>query len=325
MTRVFGVETSCDETGIAVVEDGVRVVVNDIATQIPLHAKFGGVVPEIASRQHTEIIFQMADRALGHAGGAIDAVAVTRGPGLMGSLLVGVNFAKAFAYARGLPIVPVHHLEGHIFSPFLDEGPPEFPALALIVSGGHTMLVMCSAAHDYEVLGSTRDDAVGESFDKVARLLDLPYPGGPSIQRLAEQGDPEAIRFPRAFEKSDALEFSYSGLKTAVLYALRDDPGLSPPDVAASFQAAAIDILLIKTKMALARTRAPRLIVAGGVAANTLLRGRLMAEIDVPTLIPPLCYCTDNGAMIASAGYWRLQHGFTGNLQMTPNSSLILV
>ena len=325
MTRVFGVETSCDETGLAIVEDGFRVVVNDIATQIPLHAEFGGVVPEIASRQHTEIIFQMADHALGRAGGDVDAIAVTQGPGLMGSLLVGVNFAKAFAYARGLPIVPVHHLEGHIFSPFLEEGPPEFPALALIVSGGHTMLVMCFAAHDYEVLGSTRDDAVGESFDKVARLLDLPYPGGPSIQQLAEQGDPEAIRFPRAFEKSDALEFSYSGLKTAVLYALRDDPGLSPPDVAASFQAAAIDILLIKTKMALARTRAPRLIVAGGVAANTLLRGRLMAEIDVPTLIPPLCYCTDNGAMIASAGYWRLQHGFTGNLQMTPNSSLILV
>ncbi len=325
MTRVFGVETSCDETGLAVVEDGVRVVVNDIATQIPLHAEFGGVVPEIASRQHTEIIFQMAGRALSQIEDTVDAVAVTQGPGLMGSLLVGVNFAKAFAYARGLPIVAVNHLEGHIFSAFLDEGAPEFPALALIVSGGHTMLVMCSAPHDYKVLGTTRDDAVGESFDKVARLLDLPYPGGPSIQRLAEQGDPDAIRFPRAFEKSDTLEFSYSGLKTAVLYALRDRPDTPRADIAASFQAAAIDALLMKTKLALTRTRAPRLIVAGGVAANALLRERLTAEIDTPTLIPKLCYCTDNAAMIAAAGYWRLKHGFTGNLQMTPNSGLMLV
>ncbi len=325
MTRVFGVETSCDETGLAIVEDGLRVVVNDIATQIPLHAEFGGVVPEIASRQHTEIIYQMADRALGKIEGTVDAVAVTQGPGLMGSLLVGVNFAKAFAYARGLPIVAVNHLEGHIFSAFLDEGAPEFPALALIVSGGHTMLVMCSAPHDYEVLGTTRDDAVGESFDKVARLLDLPYPGGPSIQRLAKEGDPEAIRFPRPLEKSDTLEFSYSGLKTAVLYELRDRPDTPRADIAASFQAAAIDVLLMKTKLALERTRAPRLIVAGGVAANGLLRERLTAEIDVPTLIPQLCYCTDNAAMIAAAGYWRLERGFTGNLRMTPNSGLMLV
>ena len=325
MKTVFAIETSCDETGLAVVEDGTRMLVNDVASQIPLHAEFGGVVPEIASRQHTEIISQMADRALQQAGTAIDAVAVTHGPGLMGSLLVGVNFAKAFAYAKDLPIVPVNHIEGHIFSPFLCGAPPEFPALALIVSGGHTMLIMCRAPHDYELLGTTRDDAVGESFDKVARLLDLPYPGGPSIQRAAEKGDPQGFRFPRAFEKSDKLEFSYSGLKTAVLYELRDRPDTPRADIAASFQAAAIDVLLMKTKLALERTRAPRLIVAGGVAANGLLRERLTAEIDVPTLIPQLCYCTDNAAMIAAAGYWRLERGFTGNLRMTPNSGLMLV
>ncbi|MDK1020874.1 MAG: tRNA (adenosine(37)-N6)-threonylcarbamoyltransferase complex transferase subunit TsaD [Candidatus Hydrogenedentes bacterium] len=325
MKTVFAIETSCDETGLAVVEDGTRMLVNDVASQIPLHAEFGGVVPEIASRQHTEIISQMADRALQQAGTAIDAVAVTHGPGLMGSLLVGVNFAKAFAYAKDLPIVPVNHIEGHIFSPFLCGAPPEFPALALIVSGGHTMLIMCRAPHDYELLGTTRDDAVGESFDKVARLLDLPYPGGPSIQRAAEKGDPQAFRFPRAFEKSDKLEFSYSGLKTAVLYALRDKPDAVHADVAASFQAAAIDILIIKTKLALARTRAPRLIVAGGVAANTLLRQRLNAEIEVPALIPPIGLCTDNAAMIAAAGYSRFHHGFRGDLRLTPNPGLVLV
>ena len=325
MKTVFAIETSCDETGLAVVEDGTRMLVNDVASQIPLHAEFGGVVPEIASRQHTEIISQMADRALQQAGTAIDAVAVTHGPGLMGSLLVGVNFAKAFAYAKDLPIVPVNHIEGHIFSPFLCGAPPEFPALALIVSGGHTMLIMCRAPHDYELLGTTRDDAVGESFDKVARLLDLPYPGGPSIQRAAEKGDPQGFRFPRAFEKSDKLEFSYSGLKTAVLYALRDKPDAVHADGAARFQAAAIAILIIQTTLSPARTRAPRPLRAACVPANTLLRQRLNAEIEVPALIPPIGLCTDNAAMIAAAGYSRFHHGFRGNLRLTPNPGLVLV
>lgn len=325
MTTVLGVETSCDETGIAVVEDGTRILVNEVASQISVHAEFGGVVPEIASRQHTEIISQLAARALEEAGLSVDAVAVTHGPGLMGSLLVGVNFAKAFAYAKGIPIVPVHHLEGHIFSAFLDDAAPEFPALALIVSGGHTMLVMCRALHDYRLLGTTRDDAVGESFDKVARLMNLPYPGGPSIQREAEKGDPEAVRFPRAFEKSETIEFSYSGLKTAVLYRLRDYPDSFVPDIAASFQAAAIDALIIKTKLAIFQTGAPRLIVAGGVAANALLRKRLQAEIDLPTRIPPIGLCVDNAAMIAGAGYWRLQSGFEGNLRLTAHPGLRLV
>lgn len=324
MMRVLGIETSCDETGVAVVDDGRRIVVNDVASQIPIHAKFGGVVPEIASREHTRVISSMTSKALASAGSPVDAVAATIGPGLMGSLLVGVNFAKALAYAWKIPFVPVHHLEGHIFSNFLDEQPPQFPCLALLVSGGHTVLVHCPAPHRYEILGATRDDAVGESFDKVARLLDLPYPGGPSIQELAESGDPHAVDFPRAFAKSDNLEFSYSGLKTAVLYELRRNPDTDRAGVAASFQAAAIDILVIKAKLALKTTKAPRLIVAGGVAANRLLRERLNAEIDLPVLMPPLSLCVDNGAMIAAAGHSRLASGFRGNLRSTPDPNLPL-
>lgn len=325
MSRVLAIETSCDETGVAVIEDGCRIVTNELASQIDVHAAFGGVVPEIASRRHTEIISQMAQRALGAAGEQIDAVAVTAGPGLMGSLLVGVCFAKAFAHTRDLPLVPVHHIEGHLFSPFLDGQPPAFPALALIVSGGHTQLVYCRAAHDYELLGATRDDAVGESFDKVARLLGLSYPGGPSIQRAAANGNPDAFKFPRSMAHSDDLDFSYSGLKTAVLYTLRDNPSANPADLAASFQAAAIDILVTKTKTALVRTNAPRLLVVGGVAANKLLRDRLTAEMPVPVLIPPFSLCTDNAAMIGAAGHSRWIHGHVGNLRLTPNPGLFLV
>lgn len=324
MTRILAIETSCDETGVAVVDDSYAIVVNEVASQIDIHAEFGGVVPEIASRQHTEIISQLAQRTVEGAPGPVDAIAATVGPGLMGSLMVGVNFAKAMAYARGVPFIPVHHIEGHIFSAFLNGNPPEFPALALIVSGGHTQLIDCRAAHDYEVLGTTRDDAIGECFDKVARLLDLPYPGGPSIEAAAAEGDPRAFDFPRAMRKSDTLEFSYSGLKTAVLYALQNDPNAKTADVAASFQAAAIDILLIKTKQALAQIGAPRLIVAGGVAANRHLRDRLENEIDVPTLIPPIHLCTDNAAMIAAVGHSKLKHGLIGDMTTTPVAGLKL-
>jgi len=328
MTRILGIETSCDETGVAIVEDGRRILSSEVASQVPIHAAFGGVVPEIASRQHIRCISQLAQTAFSDAGvppPGLDGIAATIGPGLMGSLLVGVNFAKALAYAWGLPFVPVHHLEGHIFSPFLTENPPKFPFLALVVSGGHTSLIDCPRPHQYHIIGATRDDAVGESFDKVARLLDLPYPGGPSIQKAAEQGNPKAIRFPRAMTAgADAgLDFSYSGLKTAVLYEMRKTTA-PVADVAASFQEAAVDVLVAKTRLALEQTGAGRLVLAGGVAANRLLRDRLNAELHVPIHMPPLSLCVDNGAMIAAAGDSRLKHGLIGDLRATPNPNLPL-
>lgn len=324
MTTVLGIETSCDDTGIGIVEDGCRLLVNDISSQIDVHATFGGVVPEIASRMHTEIISQMVKAAEAKVAKPIDAVAYTNGPGLMGSLLVGVNFAKAFAYARGIPAVPVHHIEGHIFSAFLQGEAPTFPCLVLVVSGGHTQLIQCDSAHVYTLLGTTRDDAVGESFDKVARLLELPFPGGPSIQKAAESGNPKAVRFPRAFAKTENLEFSYSGLKTAVLYERQRNPERPVADIAASFQWAAIDSLVIKTKQAVEQTGAPRLIVAGGVAANRLLRERLTNELDIPVLLPAFSVCMDNGAMIAAAGHSRLERGLLGSFKTTPTPSISL-
>lgn len=331
MIRVLGIETSCDETGIAMVaeEDGaLRILDSEVASQVPVHAAYGGVVPEIASRQHTKCISQLTERVIEKAGARADAVAATIGPGLMGSLMVGVGFAKAVAYTWRVPFIPVHHLEGHIFSVFFTD-PPAFPFLALVVSGGHTCIIDCAEPHKYTVLGTTRDDAVGESFDKVARLLNLSYPGGPSIQKAAEQGDPRAVRFPRGLANSQELEFSYSGLKTAVLYEIRRRPGIvedakAVADVAASFQHAAIDVLISKTKLALEKTGAARLVLAGGVAANRLLRERLNAELDVPVHMPPMSLCIDNGAMIAAAGVSRLKHGLTGDFRATPNPNLAL-
>ncbi len=322
--RILGIETSCDETGIAVVEDGRRIVAEALASQIDIHAAFGGVVPEIASRQHTQCITQLARSVLDRLDARPDAIAVTQGPGLMGSLLVGLNFAKALAFSWGLPLVPVHHIEGHIFSAFLSENPPEFPFLALVVSGGHTALIDCPKPHHYVLLGSTRDDAVGECFDKVARLLGLPYPGGPSIQRAAEGGDTKAFDFPRGMLKADSFEFSYSGLKTAVLYELRRHTDPPVRDLAASFQWAAVDLLIRKTKAAIAHKRAQRLVLAGGVAANRLLRTRLETDLGIPVHMPSLPLCMDNGAMIAAAGQSRLDHGFTGSMRTTADPALPL-
>lgn len=321
--RILGIETSCDETGIAVIEDGRRMVASEIASQIAIHAQFGGVVPEIASRQHIQCISQLTEVVLNEAGGPVDAIAATIGPGLMGSLMVGASFAKALAFAWRLPFVPVHHIEGHIFSVFLTEEPPEYPFLALVVSGGHTCLIACDAPHVYRTLGSTRDDAVGESFDKVARLLGLPYPGGPSIQKAAEGGDPRAVKLPRGMTGSGNLEFSYSGLKTAVLYALQKN-AVPVADMAASFQEAAVDMLISKTRLALEQTGAGRLVLAGGVAANRRLRERLQEDIDVPVHMPPLKLCVDNGAMIAAAAYSRLKHGMVDAIQSTPRPNLPL-
>ncbi len=333
MSIVLGFETSCDETGVAVVADGRRVLSNEVASQIDIHREFGGVVPEIASRQHTLIISQIADKALRDACEAagqaieVDAIAVTHGPGLSGSLLVGLSFAKSLAFAWKKPLVPVHHIEGHIFAAMLLEHAPEFPFLALVVSGGHTQLIMCPEPHRYHILGTTRDDAVGESFDKVARLLGLSYPGGPSIQRAAETGDPRRFAFPRSMTNRDHLDFSYSGLKTAVLYALRESGEQSPPpvaDLAASFQAAAVDILLLKTRQALEETGAQRLVLAGGVAANRLLRERLVSELEAEVFLPEFRYCIDNAAMIAAAGASRLAHGMTAPLTTTAHATLPL-
>lgn len=322
MTQILSIETSCDETGVAVVADGPHILSNEVASQIDIHAAFGGVVPEIASRQHTKCISQLAAKAIEEAGGGtIDAVAATAGPGLMGSLMVGVNFAKALAYAWDKPFIPVHHIEGHIFSAFLSDSPPTYPFLALVVSGGHTCLFWCPAPHQYDMLGTTRDDAVGECFDKVARLLDLPYPGGPTIQRAAEGGDPHAIAFPRAMMNTGSLDFSYSGLKTSVLYTLRES---SPPlaDIAASFQYAAVDVLILKTKMALEQTGAARVVLAGGVAANKLLRDRLQTEVNATVHMPPLALCIDNAAMIGAAAHSLFEHGLLGNMRTTPSPSL---
>jgi N6-L-threonylcarbamoyladenine synthase len=335
MSLILAIESSCDETAVAVVRDGVEVLCNKVATQIDLHRAFGGVVPELASRQHTRVISQLVDQAVQDAGLCVpgrapagdlrlDAIAATNGPGLMGALLVGSCFARSLAYAWNLPYIPVQHIEGHLFSAFLGEKKPVFPFLALVVSGGHTQLVQCHAPHDYEILGATRDDAVGESFDKVARLLDLPYPGGPSIQRAAEGGNPKAFDFPRAMRAKDTLEFSYSGLKTAVLYALQEGAA-NVADVAASFQEAAIDTLVIKTRQALAQGGMNRLVLAGGVAANRLLRDRLEALPDIDVFMPPFAYCMDNAAMIAAAAHSLLQHGRTAGLDTVPSPSMPLV
>lgn len=323
MSVILGIESSCDETGIAIVRDGREVLANVIASQIDIHKVFGGVVPEIASRQHTKVISQLVKQVMDEAGIPIDAIAATQGPGLMGSLLVGLSFAKALAYSWKLPFIPVHHIEGHLFSAFLGEKAPEFPFLALVVSGGHTQIIQCDRPHHYCILGTTRDDAVGESFDKVARLLDLPYPGGPSIQKAAAAGNPKAYDFPRAMRNKAGLEFSYSGLKTAVLYAIQEGAS-NVPDIAASFQAAAIDILLIKVKQAIQQTNAQRLVVAGGVAANQLLRERVTAELGIEVFMPPFKYCIDNGAMIAAAGDSLFKHGKFGDFTMTPSPSLAL-
>ncbi|HOQ89976.1 MAG TPA: tRNA (adenosine(37)-N6)-threonylcarbamoyltransferase complex transferase subunit TsaD [Candidatus Hydrogenedentes bacterium] len=332
MSLILGIETSCDETGIALVEDGRRVIAETLLSQVDIHRVFGGVVPEIASRKHIEVIYQLTRDTLAQAGldmasgrQQIDAVAATRGPGLMGSLLVGMGFARSLAWAWRKPFVPVHHIEGHLYAAFLGERVPQFPFLALIVSGGHTQLVYCPEPLRYELLGTTRDDAVGECFDKVARLLGLPYPGGPSIQKAAQTGNPDACHFPRAMRDSDTLDFSYSGLKTAVLYMLRDHPDLPVPDVAASFQRAAVDMLLERTEQAIARTGCERLVVAGGVAANALLRESVQ-QLGVEVYLPAFRWCLDNGAMIACAAHYRLQAGCADHtLSASADPSLDLI
>jgi N6-L-threonylcarbamoyladenine synthase len=331
---VLGIESSCDETAAAVVEDGRRILSSVVSSQIVIHRPYGGVVPELASRQHLKVIVPVISEALQRAGvdlPDVDAIAVTQGPGLVGSLLVGVGVAKGLAYATGKPLVAVNHLEGHILAAFLEDSPPSFPAIALVVSGGHTNLYHVKDYGDITLVGRTRDDAAGEAFDKVAKFLDLGYPGGVVIDELARSGNPKAITFPRSYLEKDSLDFSFSGIKTAVVNFVRryldttqdDGNGIAVggpswgnqlpvqiADIVASFQEAVVDVLVVKTCSAAQRFEASQVVVAGGVAANSRLRQRLreeMASLGLPLEMPRPELCTDNAAMIAAAGFYRLR------------------
>jgi N6-L-threonylcarbamoyladenine synthase len=318
--KVLGIESSCDETGVALVETratGVPVLLAQaLHTQIVMHQAYGGVVPELASRDHIRRVLPLAEAVLKEArvGKAeLDVIAYTRGPGLAGALLVGAGVACALGAALGKPVLGVHHLEGHLLSPFLSADPPEFPFIALLVSGGHTQLMRVEGVGRYEMLGETIDDAAGEAFDKSAKLMGLPYPGGPGLSRLAQQGDPQAFKLPRPLLHSGDLDFSFAGLKTAVLTQakkLGDDLEARKADLAASTQAAIVEVLVKKSLMALDRSGLKRIVVAGGVGANRLLRSELdaaCAKRRVRVHYPEMDYCTDNGAMIAMAGAMRLQ------------------
>ena len=306
---VLGIETSCDETAAAVVSNGNTVVSSVVSSQVDLHARYGGVVPEIASRAHVELLTPAVAQALveaGLEGSQLHAVAATVGPGLAGALLVGISAAKAYALAWGLPFVGVNHMEAHLYACFLEEPDLEPPLVVLLVSGGHTMLVAMDDHGRYRLLGTTVDDAVGEAFDKVARAMGLGYPGGPVIDRVALTGDPTAVKFPRAMPQG--LDFSLSGLKTAVIRYVRENPETPVADVAASFQAAVVDVLVDKTRRAVAEVGANTICLGGGVAANSLLRERMLdlatAE-DLRCFLPSRSMCTDNAAMVAAAAWWR--------------------
>jgi len=320
----LGIESSCDETAAAVIDPGYQLRGSVVFGQDEIHAEFGGVVPELASREHTAKIRAVVAGALEQAGvglETIEGIAVTCGPGLIGSLLVGLSFAKALAFARRLPLVGIHHLEGHMMAPFVGRSAPPFPFLALLVSGGHTSLYLARDFGNYQQLGSTRDDAAGEAFDKVAKLLGLGYPGGIHIDRLAQQGDPQAISFPRAMMTRKAgFDFSFSGLKTAVYNHTREHEGsFSLPDLAASFQEAVVDVLARKTMAAAEAHNVSRVVVSGGVSANSGLRARLARDCSargLALLIPPPSLCTDNAAMIGWVGQQHLLHGHVHDLEL---------
>ncbi|WP_124726483.1 tRNA (adenosine(37)-N6)-threonylcarbamoyltransferase complex transferase subunit TsaD [Staphylospora marina] len=330
---ILGIETSCDETSAAVVRGGNELLSNVISSQMEVHRKFGGVVPEVASRRHVERITHIVERALDEAGvklSDLDAVAVTQGPGLVGALLIGVAAAKALSFSAGIPLVPVHHIAGHIYANHLIR-PLEFPLVALVVSGGHTELIHMPKHNRYERLGRTRDDAAGEAFDKVARLMNLPYPGGPQIDRLAREGTPR-YDLPRAWLEPDSLDFSFSGLKSAVINFLHNakqrGEDVDHADLAVSFQEAVIDVLTEKSMKAVERTGVNRLLLAGGVSANSGLRERLKhrcEEAGVELWIPPLALCTDNAAMIAAAGTYQFLDGQVAGLDLNADPNLKLV
>ncbi|WP_231705654.1 tRNA (adenosine(37)-N6)-threonylcarbamoyltransferase complex transferase subunit TsaD [Effusibacillus lacus] len=330
---ILGIETSCDETSAAVLRGGREVLSNIISSQVEIHRQFGGVVPEVASRRHVENVAVVVNEALAKAGvglGDLSAVAVTYGPGLVGALLVGVTAGKAIAYAKSIPLIGVHHIAGHIYANFLAGG-MEPPLVALVVSGGHTELIFMPEHGKFQFLGRTRDDAAGEAYDKVARSMGLSYPGGPLIDKLAAEGDPEAIVFPRAWLEEGSLDFSFSGLKSAVLNTLHNAEQrgrkLNPSDVAAGFQASVVDVLVEKTVLAVQKTGVNNVVVAGGVAANRGLRARLRERAAVEgfsVMFPPMSLCTDNAAMIAAAAHPLYARGLFHNLDLNAYASLPL-
>jgi N6-L-threonylcarbamoyladenine synthase len=325
-TVILGIETSCDETSAAVVADGKIILSNIISSQIPIHKKFGGVVPEIASRKHVEIVNSVIREAMEEAkiGFAdLSAIAVTYGPGLVGALLVGISSGKALAYTLGLPLIGVNHLESHIYANFLDNHDLEFPLVCLVVSGGHTDLVYLKAHGCFELIGQTRDDAAGEAFDKIARALGLGYPGGPLIEKTALDGCEEAIDFPRAYIGKDSLDFSFSGMKSSVLNYLNKaamkGETVSKPDIAASFQKAVTEVLTDKAIAAAVRHKVSTILLAGGVAANTKLRAELKSKSEntgLKIVYPPPVLCTDNAAMVACAGYYKYIRGEFASLTL---------
>ncbi|TDX28048.1 O-sialoglycoprotein endopeptidase [Modicisalibacter xianhensis] len=319
--RVLGIETSCDETGVAIYDTDRGLLSDTLYSQIAMHAEFGGVVPELASRDHTRKLLPLIQDVLDRAGLSrqdLDGIAYTAGPGLVGALMVGASTAHGMARALGIPVLGVHHMEGHLLAPMLEDEPPEFPFVALLVSGGHTQLVEVHGLGQYHLLGESVDDAAGEAFDKTAKMLDLAYPGGPEVARLAELGDPQRFRFPRPMTDRPGLDFSFSGLKThtlTTLNALRDSDQLDAQgraDIARAFEEAVVDTLVIKCRRALDQTGLKRLVVAGGVSANARLRERLGAEVakrGARAYYPRGRFCTDNGAMIAYVGAQRLLAG----------------
>jgi N6-L-threonylcarbamoyladenine synthase len=352
MSIILGIDTSCDDTAASVVENGTKIFSNIVSNQTDIHKKYGGIVPELASRRHVEMIWPVVDEALKASDIKLEdlsCVAVCNGPGLIGSLLVGCSFAKAICYSKGIPLVAVNHLEGHIFSAFLEEPKPSFPFLGLIVSGGHTCIYRVYGFIKYTELGRTRDDAAGEAYDKVAKLLGLQYPGGPIIEKLAQNGNPGAIDFPRAY-LPESFDFSFSGIKTAVLnYVKKASIGQQPlvtiqktndqcpvtndqyhsllADIAASFQASVIDVLVKKTEWAISKEGINRVVLTGGVAANNELRKRMKEMGDkrgAEIFMPSAYLCTDNAAMIASAGYHHFKASNFAGLDLNPQAYLPL-
>ncbi|MBC3764842.1 tRNA (adenosine(37)-N6)-threonylcarbamoyltransferase complex transferase subunit TsaD [Neptunicella marina] len=315
--RVLGIETSCDETGIAIYDEQQGLMAHELYSQVKLHADYGGVVPELASRDHVRKIIPLIQKAIQDANidvSSIDGVAFTQGPGLVGALLVGSSVGRSLAYAWNVPAVGVHHMEGHLLAPMLEDEPPAFPFVALLVSGGHTMLVEVKGIGQYQILGESVDDAAGEAFDKTAKLLGLDYPGGPMLARLAEKGDPTRFHFPRPMTDRPGLDFSFSGLKTFAANTIRSEASdeQTQADVACAFEQAVVDTLVIKCRRALEQTGLKRLVIAGGVSANKTLRSKLesaLAKMNGTVHYPRLEFCTDNGAMIAYAGLQRLKSG----------------